>query len=136
VVDSGAADSVAKAGTFRGKVLPSTMSKAGRKYRGPDGTQIPNQGQQDVQFISDEGHKCGMTWQIANVERPLIAVSHLSAAGNEVTFSKTGGKIVNITSGKVINFQRKGGVYILRMWVPGPQGASPSKPFARPASKK
>ena len=136
VVDSGAADSVAKAGTSKGKVLPSTMSKAGRKYRGPDGTQIPNEGQQDVQFISDEGHKCGMTWQIANVERPLIAVSHLSAAGNEVTFSKTGGKIVNNTTGKVINFQRKGGVYILRMWVPGQQGASPDKPFARPASMK
>jgi hypothetical protein len=38
VVDSGAADPVAKAGTFAGKVVPSTMSKSGRKYRGPDGT--------------------------------------------------------------------------------------------------
>jgi hypothetical protein len=153
VVDSGAADPVAKAGTFSGKVTPSAMSKVGRRYRGPDGTRIPNEGQQQVQFASDEGHKCGMTWQIANVERPLIAVSHLSAAGNEVTFTKTGGKIVNTVSGKTIAIQRKGGVYVLRMWVPGPTGPStvktvgpassctakavrtpPSKPFTRPAS--
>jgi hypothetical protein len=78
-----------------------------------------------------------MTWQIANVERPLVAVSHLSAAGNEVTFTKTGGEIVNIATGKKIKIQRKGGVYVLRMWVPGPSpGTSPSKPFTRPASTK
>jgi hypothetical protein len=136
VVDSGAADPVARAGTFGGKVMPSTMSKAGRKYRGPDGTRIPNEGQQQVQFTSDEGHRCGMTWQIADVERPLIAVSHLSAAGNNVIFTKTGGEIVNNATGKKIKIQKKGGVYVLRMWVPGPQGTSPSKPFARPASTK
>ena len=141
VVDSGAADPVAKAGTFQGKVAPSPMSAAGRRYRGPDGTRILNEGQQAVHFVSDEGHKCGMTWQIANVERPLIAVSHLSAAGNEVTFTKTGGKIVNNLTGKTISIQKKGGVYVLRMWVPGPEipamsGNAPSKPFARPASIK
>jgi hypothetical protein len=136
VVDSGAADPVAKAGTFVGKVSPSSMSKAGRRYRGPDGTRIPNEGQLAVQFETDEGHKCGMTWQIANVERPLVAVSHLSAAGNEVTFTKTGGKIVNTTTGKTIDIQKKGGVYVLRMWVPGPTGPSPSKPFTRPATTK
>ena len=134
VVDSGAADPVAKAGTFAGKVTPSSMSKAGRKYRGPDGTRIPNEGQQEVQFTSDEGHKCGMTWQIADVERPLIAVSHLSAAGNKVIFTKAGGEIVNIASGKKIKIQRKGGVYVLRMWVPGPTTPSKASTFARPAS--
>jgi hypothetical protein len=135
VVDSGAADPVAKAGTFSGKIVPSTMSKAGRKYRGPDGTRIPNEGQQEVQFTSDEGHRCGMTWQIADVERPLIAVSHLSAAGNKVIFTKGGGEIVNIASGRKIKIQRKGGVYVLRMWVPGP--TTPSRatpPFARLAA--
>ncbi len=125
VVDSGAAEPEAKAGTFAGKVAPSTMSKSGRKYRGPDGTRIPNEGQQEVQFTSDEGHRCGMTWQIADVERPLIAVSH---------FTKTGGEIVNIASGKKIKIQRKGGVYVLRMWVPGPATPSKASPFARLAS--
>jgi hypothetical protein len=137
VVDSGAADPVAKAGTFPGKVVPSSMSKSGRKYRGPDGTRISNEGEQKVQFATDEGHKCGMVWQIADVERPLIAVSHLSAAGNHVTFTKTGGDIVNVVTGKRIKIQRKGGVYVLRMWIPGPQVTAPkptsAPPFARPA---
>jgi hypothetical protein len=113
------------------------MSKAGRKYRGPDGTRITNEGEQKVQFVTEEGHKCGMVWQIADVERPLIAVSHLSAAGNHVTFTKTGGEIVNVENGKRIKIQRKGGVYILRMWIPGPQVTAPKPssvpPFARPA---
>jgi hypothetical protein len=133
VVDSGAADPVARAGTFAGKVTASPMSKAGQKYRGPDGTRIPNSGQQKVSFTSDEGHKCGMTWQIADVERPLIAVSHLSAAGNKVIFSKTGGEVVNTATGKRIAFQKKGGVYVLRMWIPGPKESSPT-PFPRPAA--
>ncbi len=63
-------------------------------------------------------------------------MSHLSAAGNNVIFTKTGGEIVNIASGKKIKIQRKGGVYVLRMGVPGPQGVPPNKAstFARPAS--
>jgi hypothetical protein len=141
VVDSGAADPVARAGTFAGKTMPSVMSKAGRKYRGPDGTCIPNEGQQQVQFASDEGHQCGMTWQIADVERPLLAVSHLSAAGNKVVFGKAGGEIINIATGKKIAFQRRGGVYVLRMWVPGPNSpivvktaGTPAAPFRRPVS--
>jgi hypothetical protein len=135
VVDSGAADPVARAGTFSGKVGPSAMSKAGRKYRGPDGTRIVNEGQQSVHFTSDEGHRCGMTWQIADVERPLIAVSHLSAAGNKVVFTKTGGEIVNNATGKTIRIQRKGGVYVLRMWVPGPTPPSKTSDFTRQASR-
>ena len=133
VVDSGTADPVAKAGTFAGKVMPSSMSKSGRKYRGPDGTRIPNEGSQEFQFTSDEGHRCGMKWQIKDVERPLIAVSHLSAAGNKVIFTKTGGEIVNIASGKKISIQRKGGVYVLRMWVPGPAPPGKASPFTRQA---
>ena len=92
VIDSGAVDSVAPPGTFEGTLRPSAMSKGGKKYRGPDGSPIPNMGQIDVSFKTDEGHKCAMTWQVAEIERPLIAVSHLSASGNKVTLEKDGGR--------------------------------------------
>ena len=118
VVDSGAVNSVAPLNVFPGELKASEMSKNGQKYRGPDGSRIPNLGQKDVEFVSDEGHKCGLTWQIADVERPLIAVSHLSEAGNEVVLKKHGGEVINEKSGKRIKLQRKGGVYIMRMWVP------------------
>ena len=51
------------------------------------------------------------------MERLLIAVSQLAAAGNTVTLEENGGRIVNNKTGKVIQLQRKGGVYTLRMWV-------------------
>ncbi len=75
-----------------------------------------------------------MTGLIAEVGRALIAVSHLTAAGNRVSFTKTGGEIVNLVSGKKINIQRKGGVYVLCMWVPGPTTPGKASTFARPAS--
>ena len=115
VIDSGAVDSVAPPGLFEGVLRPSAMSKNGKKHRGPDGFRIPNLGQQDVTFESDEGHKCGMTWQVADIERPLIAVSHLSMAGNKVVLEKDGGEIVHQVSGRKIKFLRKGGIYVVRM---------------------
>jgi hypothetical protein len=40
---------------------------------------------------------------------------------------------VNVSTGKKIKIQRKGGVYVLRMWVPGPTAPSKASTFARPA---
>ena len=94
------------------------MSREGKKYRGPDGARIPNLGQKKVMFSSDEGLKCGLTFQVADVERPLIAASHLTEAGNEVSLWKTGGYVKHIATGKKINVQRRGGIYVLRMWIP------------------
>ena len=117
VVDSGAVNSVTPPGVFDTKMQPSEMSKAGRKYRGPDGSRIPNFGQQEVEFATAEGHKCGLTMQVADVERPLIAVSHLSESGNDVILGKKGGKIVNTKTKRTIAVERKGNLYVLRMWV-------------------
>jgi hypothetical protein len=117
VVDSGAVNSVAPPDLFDGLLKPSTMSKGGKKYRGPDGSRIPNLGQMDVAFESEEGHRCGLTWQIADVERPLVAVSHLSAAGNRVILEKDGGEVVHEETGRKIKLQKKGGVYVMKLWV-------------------
>ena len=142
VVDSGAVDSVAPPGTFSGSLKPSAMSRGGRKYRGPDGSAIPNLGQVDVGFKSEEGHQCGLVWQIAEVERPLIAVSHLAAAGHRVVLGKDGGEVVHTGSGRRIQIHRKGGVYIMKMWIPataskGQQGQRDSRKasgFPRPGA--
>ena len=118
IVDSGAVNSVTPNGLFHAEVKPSLMSKAGRRYRGPDGSPIPNLGQQDITFTTDDGQRCGLTMQVADVERPLIAVSHLSEGGNDVTLGKLGGKIVNLKTGKTTNIERKGNLYVLKMLLP------------------
>ena len=108
VVDSGAEESVAPPGFFAAPVVPSAMSRAGGRYRAANGTRIRNLGQQLVHFSVAEGHKCGMPFQVAEVERPLISVAQLAAAGNTVELGVDGGRIVNRTTGRSIALLRKG----------------------------
>ena len=117
VVDSGAEESVAPPKVFPGKVEPSAMSRAGGRYTAASGTRIPNLGLQKVKFATDEGHACGMGFHIAVVERPLIAVSQLAAAGNRVMLGEKGGEVVNVKAGRKMGLLHRGGVYVLHMWV-------------------
>ena len=84
VLDSGAADSVTPSKIFPAKVRPSEMSKSGLKYEGPDKSKIPNLGEINAKFSVDEGHKCGLKMQEADIARPLIAASQLADGGNRV----------------------------------------------------
>ena len=64
-----------------------------------------------------ERHKCKMCIHISDVDRILLAVAELNDAGNDVVLSKSGGEIVNVATGKRIALQRRGGVYIVNMWI-------------------
>jgi hypothetical protein len=122
VVDSGAEESVAPRGCFPGAVVPSRMSRAGGKYRAANAARIPNLGQQRVPFVNEDGGKCGILFQIAEVERPLISATQLAASGNSVIISGEGGKIVNDKTGKVMRLTRRGGVLVLKMRIPAESG--------------
>ena len=71
----------------------------GGTHKAANGTRMLNLGQQNVRFRIHEGHVCGMVFQIADVERSLIAASQLAAAGNRVTFKAHGGDIENTKTG-------------------------------------
>ena len=127
VVDSGAVASVAPKGLFPGALEPSAMSRAGRTYRAANGSPIRNFGQVRVPFVSAEGHKCSFPFQVAAVEHALLSVGHLTEAGNRVELGATGGRIVNLATGRAMALARKGGVYVLRLRVSG---------FPRPGATK
>lgn len=116
-VDSGAEASVSHPKHFPGKLLPSPMSIAGECYKAANASEIKNLGQKDVTFGTDEGHLWGIQMQCANVAQPLIAASQLASAGNEIVLSKSHGLIKNFKTGKTTRLHRRGGLYILRMWV-------------------
>ena len=118
IVDSGAEDTVAPPGVFATKVVSSPMSRAGRKYRAANGAPIENMGQTMALFTDALGRPCGLPFQIAAVERPLISVTQLSDSGHETQLGKTGGMIVHTASGRRIPLRRDGGVYTLEMRVP------------------
>ena len=128
-IDSGAVHSVAPPGLFPGATQPSPWSRAGRGYRAANGTSIKNLGQIEVPFATAEGFRCRLPFQVAEVEQPLLSVSHLTSAGNIVQFGDTDGNIVNRTTGRSIALERRGGVYIMKMWVP--DAAAAPLPFRR-----
>ena len=117
VVDSGAEDSVTPPGVFEGLVSPSPMSRAGRSYQAANGSPIANLGQMVAYFHDAEGRKCGIPFQVAGVNRPLISVSRLAAAGCRVAFSEDGGEILHVSSGRRLPLVRRGRVYILELRV-------------------
>ena len=118
-MDSGAADSVAP-GTIAENVVvtESTGSKSGQKYMTADGTKISNQGQKSFTTITEDGRAVGVTYQIADISRPLNSVGRICDKGNAVVFTKEGGYVMNLWSGERTRFSREEGVYILKTWVP------------------
>ena len=107
------------------------MSKAGRCYNSASKHDIHNEGEQAVTFWTSEGHRCRMKIQIAHVSKPLLPPADLTAAGNAVSLEASHGTILNKATGKKIHLERRGRVYILRMW--GPE-ASPAG-FTRQGSQ-
>ena len=115
VVDSGAEDTVAPSHVLPGEVQPSPMSRAGLTYRSASGDPIRNLGQMSVRFRDGQQRKCGMHFQLAEVDRPLISVARLVDAGNRVVFGPTGGFIVHVATGRKVQLVRDGNVYTLDM---------------------
>ncbi len=130
VVDSGAVHSVTPPGVFPGPTVPSPWSRAGRGYRAANGTGIKNLGMVTVKFATAAGDRCSIPFQVAEVEQPLLSVSHLTSAGNRVELGHDSGRVVNLTTGRAIALERRGGVYIMRMYVA--EGVAPAPaPFGR-----
>ena len=132
VVDSGAEESVTPPNLFREEVLPSPMSRAGRCYRAANGSPIPNLGQLLAHFRDENGKACGIPFQVAAVERPLISVSRMAAAGCKVTFMEDYGEILHVASGRRLPLVRRDGVYILELHVGAANRGGPGRP--RPAT--
>ncbi len=130
VVDSGAVHSVTPPGLFPGPTVPSPWSRAGRGYRAANGTGIKNLGQVAVKFCTAEGDRCSIPFQVAEVDQPLLSVAHLTSAGNRVELGHASGRVVNLTTGRAIALERRGGVYIMRMFVANGVAPAPA-PFRR-----
>ena len=131
VVDSGAEDTVTAPGVFTGEVVPSPMSREGKNYRAANSTRIPNLGQLMVHFEDAAGRACGMPFQVADVERPLVSVSRLTQAGHRVSFEGSTGTITHEASGRVLPLRREGGVYVLELRVPRKGDGDKSATFHR-----
>ena len=129
VVDSGAVDSVAHPSMcpqYPGK--QSEASKAGEGYTSASGDFLPNLGEQTLPVQTADGRDTCISYQLADVSKPLNSVSEICDSGGPdgqlVLFSKWGGTILNLDNWKKTPFERKGGIYTMGMWVRPPNDAS------------
>ena len=103
---------------------------------------IPNQGEMVLDFITKERHRGHIAFQVADVKRPLLAVSTLARSGNDVVFTEGGGAIVHRKTGCKTSFVKKDGIYVLEILVApaasAPAGGPGGTGFARqgPAAGK
>ena len=113
-------------------VVPSAGSKRGQKYRGPGTEIIHNLGQQRVGVKTQGGTGRAMTFQSAEVRRPLLAVSAACDRNQFVFFDNDGSFICDRESpegiailklikqmdkSRKIAMERKNGTYIMPVWV-------------------
>ena len=106
-------------------VLPSEGSRNGIHYLAAGGARIPNRGEMKLSFLTKERHQCRIAFQVAEVKRPLLAVSTRTRAGNDVTFGPHGGKITNRTTRRTIEFVKRDGIYVLEILVaPAPKDST------------
>jgi hypothetical protein len=127
VIDSGAGECVCGPQHFPGidmKVDPGRAS-AGVEYICADGGRIHNLGEKKIPGLSDEGSKLNINFQVTQVDRPLLAVSKLTAAGHAVWFGDDHGVITH-GSGKETPFRKRNGIYVLRIWAPRAQATARS----------
>ena len=97
-------------------------SKHGQKYEVANGDEIHNKGEK--RFIahmelvdgSDSGPR-GVTAQVCDVHRPLMAVKRVCKHGNRVVFDDDGSYVENKTTGERMKIEEDDGDYVLDMWV-------------------
>ena len=116
-VDSAACECVIPAGMLPHiKTTPSERSRAGRHYLGANNAEIKNVGQRTVKFSTNWYQRKAINFQSAEVSRVLVSVDKLNEAGCEVILSRKSPRIIT-RQGEVIPLTRKGGIFIMVMWV-------------------
>ena len=104
------------------KIRPSVGSQRGQHYISASKQRLPNLGQQTLHAVTEDYQPAAMTFQIAEVSRPLSAVGEITDKGNVVVFGPKGGFILNLETRKQTRFGREGGIYVMDLWIENPVG--------------
>ena len=68
-----------------------------------------------VKVETELGLKCGITFQCADVDTPVLSTKLLAQTGHEVTYRKDCGDILDLKTGKRTKFVLRGGVYYIEL---------------------
>ena len=120
-VDSGATETVV--GTDMLTHIATTEGdacKRGVQYEVASGELIDNLGEKKFTGHSEGGHERGMTAQVCDVNKALLSVKRMVAAGNRVVFDPNGSYIEDTDTGERMQLKEKSGMYMLKLWVQRP----------------
>ena len=118
VMDSGSSENVVNPSTFPGvPIVPSAGSRRGQVFSAAGKKAIPNEGQQHLALITESGAAAPLTYQVADVRKPLTSIARLCDRGNRVIFGRGGGVVQNLKNGTCTPFRREKAIYILDMWL-------------------
>ena len=67
-------------------VMPGEASKRGVKYLAANGDRVLKLGELKLQMVTKEQFTSNMTFQVADVNKPILSVGELTKKGNEVKF--------------------------------------------------
>ena len=118
VMDSGACAPVAPPDMLpEFPILPNAASRAGVSFSAANGDPIKRHGEQRVEVVTDNGVPTEILFQLCDVTRPLVSISHICDKGNRVIYGRSGGIILNLETGAEVPFYRHGAVYSVGLWV-------------------
>ena len=127
-VDSGACDIVIPADECEDiQTVESEQSRKGFEYEVANGDTIPNLGEKRCLMMTENSSTPKrINFQVADVHKPLLAVSKVADMGFECRLGKNGGCLLDIVTQEAIPIRRKGNLYTMKVWV---KDAGP--PFTR-----
>lgn len=123
-VESGVAEVVAPP-TFAAEysTRPSPGSKAGTKYRTASGSIVANLGEKRVKMRIEDGDAPVMTFQVADVTKPLASAGRITSRGHRILLDDDDDDdayIQHKESKRKVRLHKKGNAFVMRMRVMPP----------------
>ena len=118
-IDSGACDTVMPTSMCPHiSVLSNELSRRGLGYEVANGAGLKNHGERRCILMSENSDQAKrITFQCANVHKPLLSVSRVADLGYECVLNAEGGELRDMVTGDKIPLHRKGNLYTMRAWV-------------------
>ena len=92
--------------------------RRGVKYEVANGVRIPNLGEKRFSGSSEEGIERTLTAQVCDVNKALLSVRKVVAAGNKVIFDSDDSFIEDKATGERMWLTEESSMYMLKLWVP------------------
>ena len=118
-VDSGASETVIHEEMVSSvEMKDGPASRRGVKNEVANGVRIPNLGEKRFSGSSEEGVQITLTAQVCDVNKALLSVRKVVAAGNRVVFEDGGSYIEDTSTGERMWMTEQNGMYMLKLWIP------------------